>query len=187
MVTLNVDRVIRRALVSEWDGCAPEQWGSYCVVDGARSTQIYDTVRRAGEDSACLYDGRLPTVLARAAPYLVRLDPNSRFTRLFYEEGWGQSWGIVIRSSTSLEATRRHLRTLNYVRSNNRKLLFRFYDPRVLRVFVPTCPKRQLEQLFGPLDAFVVEGEPSDRVHTFQREEDGTLASRTDVLGPSAD
>ncbi|MEM9455119.1 MAG: DUF4123 domain-containing protein [Myxococcota bacterium] len=183
MAELNVDRVIRRTLESDWGGCPPEQWGQYCVVDGARSSQIQPMATRAGEDWACLYDGRLPPVLARAAPYLVRLDANSRFTRMFYEEGWGNSWGIVLRCTTSLEATRRHLRTLNYVTSEDRrKLLFRFYDPRVLRAFLPTCSKAQLRKVFGPIEAFIAEDQPSQRVLTFQRDSQGQLDLRRDDL-----
>jgi hypothetical protein len=45
-------------------------------------------------------------------------------------------------------------------RERDGKLLyFRFYDPRVLRRFLPTCDAEQLRQLFGPIDAFVMEGD----------------------------
>lgn len=188
MAELNVNRVIRRALSAQWDGCTPAQWGDFCVVDGARSPRIYEQATRAGEEWACLYEGRLPIELARTAPYLVRLHPNSHFTRRFYEEGWGNAWGIVIRSPTSLPATRRHLRTITYVRgSDRRKLLFRFYDPRVLRVFVPTCSRRQLAQLFGPLGAFVVEDEPSTQALTFVRDSEGRLVRRSEDLTAEAE
>lgn len=183
MAELNVDRVIRRALTVEWDGCRPEQWGDFCVVDGARSREIHDAVHRAGEESVCLYDGQLPPVLAQAAPYLVRLHADSRFTQLFYTKGWGRAWGIVVRASSSLGAMRRHLRTLSYVKApagragglETRKLLFRFYDPRVLRSFLPTCDRRQLELFFGPIGAIVLEDASSPDVLTFHRDRHGAL------------
>lgn len=187
MVELNVNRVISRALKSDWEGCAPQQWGDYCVVDGARSPEIHDAASRAGEESACLYDGKLPFVLARAAPYIVKLHRNSHFTRLFYERGWGNAWGIVLRGPTSLAATRRHLRTLNYVQTVDRKkLLFRFYDPRVLRLFLPSCNRQQLELLFGPLGAFVMEDEQGSHVVTFGRDDEGRLISRREELPRSS-
>ena len=38
-----------------------------------------------------------------------------------------------------------------------RTLLFRYYDPRVLRTYLPTCRADELEQIFGPIDALVAE------------------------------
>lgn len=185
MAELNVDRVIARALAAEWDGCAPQQWGDFCVVDGARSPELHDVATRAGEDSACLYEGKLPHVLARAAPYIVRLHERSHFTKLFYTRGWGNAWGIVLRTPTSLEATRRHLRTLNYVRAEDqRKLLFRFYDPRVLRALLPTCTPGQLELLFGPIGAFVLEDATPSHVLSFARDDRGALVQDRQPLPP---
>jgi hypothetical protein len=156
----------------DWDGCPPERWGDFCVVDGARSPDIYGMATRSREEWACLYDGRLPPALLPVAPYLVRLHIGSHFTRLFYAKGWGQAWGLVIRSNASLTAMRRHLRTLNYVSSSkHRKLLFRFYDPRVLRIFLPTCSVEQLDTLFGPIEAIVLEGKEDSQVLTYHRDE----------------
>jgi hypothetical protein len=39
------------------------------------------------------------------------------------------------------------------------ELYFRFYDPRVLRIFLPTCDEDQLNEFFGPVDYFVCEDE----------------------------
>ena len=36
---------------------------------------------------------------------------------------------------------------------------FRFYDPLVLRVFLPTCTPRQRQDFFGEFEGFVVEDE----------------------------
>jgi hypothetical protein len=44
------------------------------------------------------------------------------------------------------------------VRSEDGKvLLFRFYDPRVLSVFLPICTPAQIEEMFGPVMRFFVE------------------------------
>jgi uncharacterized protein DUF4123 len=34
---------------------------------------------------------------------------------------------------------------------------FRYYDPRVLRVFLPTCNTQELAAVFGPVKSFVLE------------------------------
>jgi len=41
----------------------------------------------------------------------------------------------------------------------NKKVLFRFYDPRVLRVFLPTCTSKEVLEFFGPITRYVLEGE----------------------------
>jgi hypothetical protein len=36
-------------------------------------------------------------------------------------------------------------------------LKFRYYDPRVLRAFLPTCNAGELKTLFGDVDQFFIE------------------------------
>lgn len=36
-------------------------------------------------------------------------------------------------------------------------MLFRYYDPIVLAMFLPTCTAAELGELFGPIDAFLIE------------------------------
>ena len=38
-------------------------------------------------------------------------------------------------------------------------MYFRFYDPRVFRMFLPTCDETQLRDFFGGVDFFIAEGE----------------------------
>ncbi len=124
----------------------------------------------------CLYDGALSPGLARVAPYLVRLEPGSRFARTFYEDGWGDAWGLVVRSKASMKALRRHFRTIAYARCDaGPKLLFRYYDVRVMRQFLPTCDATQLEQLFGPVDAFVLDSAGGHTPQIMYRGVDGQL------------
>lgn len=48
-------------------------------------------------------------------------------------------------------------------------MLFRYYDPRVLRVFLPTCNKEELTNFFGPIQAFVLEDTEEDTLIRFRR------------------
>ena len=40
---------------------------------------------------------------------------------------------------------------------DQRTVLFRYYDPRVLRSFLPACNAAELHQFFGPVQSFIVE------------------------------
>jgi hypothetical protein len=48
-----------------------------------------------------------------------------------------------------------------------KRLMFRYYDPRVLRVYLPTCTAAELRAIFGLVERFWMEDEQSDRVLEF--------------------
>ena len=75
-----------------------------------------------------------------------------------------------------MEALHRHFRRLLRVQDERGvRMLFRFYDPRVLRVYLPTCRPGELEQVFGPVEFFLTEADEPDRILEF-RHQRGTLA-----------
>jgi hypothetical protein len=55
---------------------------------------------------------------------------------------------------------RQHFRRFLVIYSEEgRPLMFRFYDPRVLRRHFPKCKPEELQALFGPVVSYVVEDE----------------------------
>lgn len=133
------------------------------LFDAARDSRLPSLVRRSRADHRCLLRGRLHPALAAVAPYVVSLSPRSALTKAVIEQGWGESWGIFLRSPAILPALARHFRELLPVKDERGKeLFFRFYDPRVLRLYLPTCTPTELRTFFGPVDAFALEGEEED-------------------------
>lgn len=131
----------------------------HAVLDGARDERIYRAVYDSRLDYECLFTGEIPYDLAEAAPYLVHLRREASFTRWVLEEGWGKSFGIFAWSRADLETLRRHFRRLlQATDEQGRKLYFRYYDPRVLRVYLPTCTVEELREVFGPVGRLLVEG-----------------------------
>ena len=41
--------------------------------------------------------------------------------------------------------------------SEGKKLYFRYYDPRVLREYLPTCNEEELAAFFGPVVSYMME------------------------------
>lgn len=145
----------------------------YGVLDGARDARIHAEVRSSGLPHACLYTGRLPAEMLEIAPYLVALERDAPFTDALLRGGWGQSWGIFAWSTGTLEELRRHLRRFLRVQTEGgERFLFRYYDPRVLRVYLPTCDPGELRALFGPIVMYLVEGEDPDELIRFHRDGD---------------
>jgi hypothetical protein len=48
-------------------------------------------------------------------------------------------------------------------------MIFRWYDPRVLRVYLPTCTENELDMLFGPLSSYFVEDGEHARLNVYSR------------------
>jgi hypothetical protein len=153
----------------------------YTVVDGARDGRIYRAVYDSRMDYECLFSGDLSYELVEAAPYLVHLTREARFTHWLLEEGWGRSFGVFAWTLTDLESLRRHFRRLLQVRdAAGKKLYFRYYDPRVLRLYLPTCTPEERREVFGPVGRLLVES-PAGEVLAFEPWRVGALTAR-DIL-----
>lgn len=133
----------------------------YALLDAARSDRIRVILAESVERSRSLYDGIEGDFLAHVAPYLVEISPGSRLFGQLVREGWEKRWGIFIDAPYSFKEMRRHLRRFLLVGDDDsrKSFYFRFYDPRVLGAFLPTCTVKQRAELFGEVRAFFAEGE----------------------------
>ena len=138
------------------------------IVDAARDRRIYPMLLGCHLDQTCLYTNA-PAALEGVAPYLVRLDHEYHDTHKLLEHGWDNSWGVMLRCDTRMERLRSHLRRLLMVHNQaGKRLLFRYYDPRVLRVFLPTCREIELREVFGPIECFWCENESPESMLEFR-------------------
>lgn len=135
----------------------------YAVLDGASVPKLLENLDQFRPEFACLYRGELKPDLAQVAPYLIRLEAESEFSDWVIRKGWGNHWGIFLISDADFSEIRTHLRRLLTVYTEEGKpLLFRFYDPRVIRQYLPTCTTSERMEFFGPIRSYIVEDK--DRV-----------------------
>jgi hypothetical protein len=159
---------------------------AYAVLDGAAMPNLLGVLHAHEPDYECLYRGELAPDMAEVAPYLVWLDPDTDFPWWLASKGWGRHWGIVAQSRADLRVLRRHFRSFLVVYDDTGKpMYFRWYDPRVLRMFLPTCNQDELRKLFGPVEGYVLEAATPDVALRF-RQTDGTLQTETLTLLPAA-
>jgi hypothetical protein len=139
---------------------------TWAILDGARDERIVRAVDRSHQHKCCLFAGNISPQLKVVAPYMARFDHGEELSELVLENGWGNAWGVFFSSSAQLETLRKHFRMfLRVTDEAGRRLLFRFYDPRVLSIYLPTCNNEELTTIFGPIDRFVVEkGEGAEAV-----------------------
>lgn len=117
----------------------------YALLDAARDPQVLELLQETTEEYQSLYEGDKQEELAEVAPYLIHLNPFSVFTETLLHRGWGKSWGVFLTSRETFKTIRKNFRFLQFVEDENgQELYFRFYDPRVLRVFLPACNANEL-------------------------------------------
>ena len=124
----------------------------YAVIDGASCPQLRFKLYDCEPEHCCLYSGKLEPDMEEVAPYLVKLQQDSIFTNWLIKEGWRNNWNIFVESELDFKALRKQIRKLLLVKSpEGNTLVFRFYDPRVMSVFLPTCDNDQAAELFQGL------------------------------------
>ena len=156
----------------------------YAILDGASVPRLPQTLEQMEVESECLFRGELDPELALVAPYLAMVQPDHPFTEWVLQEGWGRHWGVFAVSKADFRDLRMHLRTFLKVYGPELKpLYFRYYDPRVLRVYLPTCNELELQTVFGPVLRYLVEDENPVALLKFWREGDECRKERV-VLTP---
>jgi hypothetical protein len=150
----------------------------YVLLDAAQDPGILPVLAQNKAEWRSLYEGQSAVKLASHAPYIAAAAQSPEFLEEILTKGWGQSWCVFVCSDASLDEVRRHFRSLLYVKnSRGEQVYFRFYDPRILRAYLPTCNAGELEQFFGPVQQFIVEGEHEEEMYALALEA-GKLASR---------
>lgn len=133
----------------------------HMLADGARNPAIAPMIRFGKLDYDCLYAEPLSPRLRAAAPYLVHLAADSAQSREMLRRCAEDAWGILVKapSHVTTRQLRLHFKKLLWVQDERgRKLNFRYYDPRVLGVYLPTCTREERATVFGPVqDLYCIE------------------------------
>jgi hypothetical protein len=122
----------------------------YAVLDGASIPGLLDKLYQHQPPNVSVMRGELEPDMAEVAPYLVNLKPGGPFTNWVLEECYGKHWGIFAQTINSFIEMRKHFRSLLTVwNEDGNPMIFRYYDPRVLTKFLPTCTEEELATFFG--------------------------------------
>lgn len=145
----------------------------WAIIDTARDPKAYWTLANSHLNYSCLFAGDLPDALEQAAPYLVQLTSEDAYTD-YLAANLGNSLNVFLQCDAAMKSVRHHLRQLLTVRDpRGAKMLFRFYDPRILRVFLPTCDSSELAQMYGPIKTYWAEGTAANKLIEFRNTNKG--------------
>jgi hypothetical protein len=157
-----LDASIDAAIATLWPaGDTLEGTQVHMLADGAADPQLAARIRLGKLDHDCLFAGPLTARLQAAAPWLVHLSAVSAQTRELIGRA-ARHQGILVSAPAhvSTRQLRLHFKKLLWVRDESgRELYFRFYDPRVLAIYLPTCTLDEKRIVFGPVQALHCVGE----------------------------
>ncbi|MEO1379574.1 MAG: DUF4123 domain-containing protein, partial [Pseudomonadota bacterium] len=126
-------------------GQDPDVLYTYAVLDAAKILGLPELLENTDLDHDCLFQGTAAEELRHAAPWIVKLEENNRFTRALFTKGsgprdlWDSDPGIFCRSKHTLDDVRKHLRKFTKVRDGHgRWLYFRFWEGVPLRAYLDT-------------------------------------------------
>lgn len=137
----------------------------FAIVDSSRDESILPLLKASNNQYQSLFEGVRAEWLEEFAPYLVYLPKNSPLLEQLVEDGWDKNWAVYFTSRGSLERLVIHLRQFLHVKTHEgEKLYFRFYDPRILRMFLPTLTWNEKNNFFGPISCYLTEDETPQQV-----------------------
>lgn len=143
----------------------------YAVLDGASIDGLRQKLFEMSPPHYCLFRGKLEDDVAEMAPYVVGLISGSEFSEWLLSAKMGKHWGIYAQSRSSMRDMRQHFRNMFQVYDESGKpMLFRFYDPRVIASFLPTCNGGELASFFGSVDAYFAESTNGESINQFTLE-----------------
>lgn len=143
----------------------------YAVIDGAVLPELLAKLEEYEPLQACLLRGELPFDLAEAAPYLVKLEESNEFTEWLLNQAREKPCCIFARTSDDFIALRKHFRSLIRAEMPNGKVVhFRYYDPRVLATYLPTCTEEDNALLFSVAEVYLTVDLEQQRLLTFRDE-----------------
>lgn len=132
----------------------------YGIVDAAQDKELaFEARDRFHLPIRMLFQGEAAQYMDDVAPYLVPIDPASEYLESWASR-WGKNAGILLTTYADPEPLFRHLREIFVVKDEEgQEYFFRYYDPRVLSMYLPTCTPEEVREFFGPIGALVLDGE----------------------------
>jgi len=145
----------------------------FAIVDGARDDRLFREISRGEVPHEPLYRGEAEKFFA-VSPILVRCEQGTRLFEWLTDEAWGSDNAMFLTSQQPMDCLADHFVRFTVVRTDgDPKMFFRFYDPRVLQVYLPACSVAEREALFGPADRLAVEASDGAELLVFDREGGG--------------
>jgi hypothetical protein len=136
----------------------------YALLDAYENPTVPAKVQELGKERAVsLFLGEAEKKYWDLAPYLIVVDePILEWLVLVVRKA---PWGVFVLSKSGLETLRTHFRRFLIVQlPDGERWYFRYYDPRILPIYLSNCHTDELKLFFGPVRAFGIADTESKNV-----------------------
>jgi len=136
-------------------GAARTEPFRYAVIDLATAEALRQYVDQLPQPTAMsLFAPSQSRALLRVGPWLIRLSKAPEIEAILKQFGDHVAWGFYVHSTFDIVSLRQSLRHFNLVRlrPGQKEVLFRYWDPRVMRVFLDVATRDQSARLFELID-----------------------------------
>lgn len=137
------------------------------LIDPGHDEPLHALLAEHLPDALPLYATDADPMLGMIAPRLARLTADA--AHALHQTAWSRPWGVLIAATLTPASVLSHLRRLVLARNpDGRTVLLRFFDHRVLAPLLRASDESELQNLFGPLTAWIAPGSP-DSFTRFER------------------
>jgi hypothetical protein len=147
-----------------------EECNLYGIVDSARNEDVFRYLITGGTRYKSLFEGTMDEQSYGVSGFLVECKKESPLFKWMTTEAWGDSCCIFFTSKASFDDLFRHFQKFNRVYlEGDEVVLFRYYDPRVLKTYLPTCTKAEIDLFFGQIENFYTENKNPEIMSVFKK------------------
>lgn len=126
----------------------------YLLLDGAQINDLIQIIYQLepAPEFSRLYDGTRYAELADAGPILIATNRGSLLNQ-YFEKQWYMTAGVALASRAPIDELVQHLSSLVHVSvSGGVTVLFRYYDPRILHLWLTDMSDEQRDSALGPVE-----------------------------------
>jgi hypothetical protein len=153
-----------------WDQAERKMCNLYALVDSARNDEVFKYFLTDNVTYRSLFEGKMDIKFFGVSGFLLECKKNSILFNWLTDDAWGTSCCVFLISKDPFEEVLNHFQKFNRVYLEDDDVVyFRYYDPRVLRIYLPTCNNKEINTFFGEIESFFVESENPKLIAEFQK------------------
>lgn len=158
-----------RTITEEQLSAFAESGFLFAILDSCALPGTVNKAKELGEERAIsLFNQTTLEDYYAVAPYLFKVDQS---TVQWISDISGEAASILIFAKPVFQELLPHLQHFLMVSlPDKRRWFFRYYDPRILRAYLPSCQPAELHQFYGPIRAFGFREINERSVHLFEHE-----------------